>query len=132
VSSDGSRIAFRRPNTDAALRELREKGYVYPLLVGRPSAIWVADGDGRRARLLRGTKPTWSYADDDRSSRKPVSAPHGRSLVHARDDVVEIVDTRTGRTHPLGCGRRPAWWDARHVVIEGYDADCDGVGDVPG
>lgn len=121
-SGDGSRLAFARRDNDRARRVLRELGFVNPYLVDTdPHGLWLADGEGaHRQRIAGDGWASWS--------------PDGGRLVVGGDDrLVRIVDARTGRPlQRLACGRSPVWWDARHVLIEGYDADCDGRAESPG
>jgi Tol biopolymer transport system component len=140
-SSDGSRLAFLRASDpssgfkesaterlarrDPRYRELRARqGY---LMMPYPRVrLWLAAADGARARVIRKAGSMRGRVDGDLARLRPVWSPDGRHIALDVGGAVLLVHARSGRVTDIGCGRKPAWWDVRHLLIEGYDPDCDG------
>jgi Tol biopolymer transport system component len=114
-SPDGSRLVFRRRDNEHAIGVLRDKGYLNPFAVDGERGIWIADAHGGEPRRLgEGTAASW--APDSR-----------RLVVVGADRVVRIMEARTGRVSDLACGWSALWWDADHVLVGGYEPDCDSL-----
>jgi Tol biopolymer transport system component len=88
-----------------------------------PRVLWLAEADGASAHPIAGTRTTLAPHDES-ADRGPAWSPDGRRIAYGSGDRVRLVDLRTGGVRLLSCGRRPTWWDARHVLVEGDITAC--------
>lgn len=118
--------------------------FVFAMSDGRRDDLWVADVDGRHARVLLDCRRACRWLDD------PDWSPDGRRIVYSRTargtggvgiSTLETVDVRTGRIRVVlgpwrGRFTAGARWspDGSHLVFErvhkvspALEADIDGV-----
>jgi Tol biopolymer transport system component len=123
-SPQGDAIAF-----ESSPRQQRELGVPsshndLPFYSHRaPRVLWLADADGASADPIAGTR-TRLAPHDESADRGPAWSPDGRRIAYGAGGHVRVVDMRTGGVRDLSCGRRPTWWDARHVLVEGDITAC--------